>query len=139
VVTTSPDQSVRITSTASSSMSSRSSVSGQEPPTTCSLSASPLPTPRTKRLSWRSALVAAAWAMTAGCVRIMGQVTAVVTGSRHTWESAPITDQTNGLSPCSSFQGWKWSEIHSASNPASSAIRAWSSSSPGVNSSLDRK
>jgi hypothetical protein len=41
--------------------------------------------------------------------------------------------------PCSPFQGWKWSEIHSAWKPASSAARAWASSSPGVNSSVARK
>ena len=52
-------------------------------------------------------MVAAAWAITAGWMRTVGQVTAVVTGSRASpAASAPITDQTNGLSPCSSFHGW---------------------------------
>jgi len=66
----------------------------------CSLRASPLPTPRQKGRSPSStALVAAAWAMIAGWVRIVGQVTAVVTGRLHTCDSAPIIDQTKGLSP----------------------------------------
>lgn len=43
--------------------------------------------------------------MIAGCIRMVGQVTAVDTGSEVTWESAPITPQTKGLWPCSSFQG----------------------------------
>jgi hypothetical protein len=72
----------------------------------CSLSASPDPTPSANRPSRRTALVAAAWAITAGWIRTVGQVTAVVIGSRHAWESAPIIDQTNGLCPCSSFHGW---------------------------------
>ena len=71
-----------------------------------------------------TALVAAACATIAGWIRIVGQVTAVVTGSVQTWLIAPIIDQTNGLWPCSSFHGWKWSEIHSASNPASCGQRA---------------
>ena len=36
----------------------------------------------------------------------VGQVTAVCTGSEVAWASAPITDQTKGLWPCASFQGW---------------------------------
>ena len=40
-------------------------------------------------------------------LRSVGQVTPVVTCMPGTWvASAPITDQTNGLWPCSSFQGW---------------------------------
>ena len=72
----------------------------------CSLSASPEPTPSWKRPSWRIRLVAAAWAMIAGWVRTVGQVTPVVTGSAVASASAPIIDQTNGLWPCSSFHGW---------------------------------
>ncbi len=86
-----------------------------------------------------TAAVAAAWATTAGWMRTVGQVTAVVTGSEQAWEIAPITDQTNGLWPCSSFHGWKWSLIHSASNPAASAAVAWPTSSAGPYSSQDRK
>ena len=37
---------------------------------------------------------------------------------------APITVQTNGLWPCASTHGWKWSEISANSNPASSASHA---------------
>jgi hypothetical protein len=39
-------------------------------------------------------------------MRTVGQVTPVVTGSFVASESAPITDHTNALWPCSSFQGW---------------------------------
>ena len=53
-----------------------------------------------------TAEVAAAWAMTAGWMRVVGQVTAVVTGRSHTCEMAPIIDHTSGLWPCSSFHGW---------------------------------
>jgi hypothetical protein len=105
----------------------------------CSLRASPLPTPRAKRPSSSSALVAAAWAMIAGWMRTVGHVTAVVTGRSHTREIAPIVDHTNGLWPCSSIQGWKWSEIHSAWKPACCARRACSTNAPGPCSSLDRK
>ena len=78
--------------------------------------------------------------MIAGWIRIVGQVTAVVTGRSHTCEIAPIIDHTNGLWPCSSFHGWKWSLIHRLSKPASlgepgllDAARC------GVYSSQDRK
>ena len=67
-----------MTSTASSSISRRTSASGQRSPRMCSLSASPLPTPRVKRPSSRRALVAAAWATIAGWMRTVGQVTPVV-------------------------------------------------------------
>ena len=102
-----PCQSVRITSTASSSISSRTSASGQRSPRMCSLSASPLPTPRVKRPSSSTALVAAAWAMIAGWMRTVGQVTAGGDRQRRSPAAiAPITDHTNGLWPCSSFHGW---------------------------------
>jgi hypothetical protein len=44
-------------------------------------------------------LVAAAWATIAGWIRTVGQVTAVVTSSRHACPIAPIIDQTNELWP----------------------------------------
>src|SRR5947209_272977 len=128
-----------MTSTASSSISRRTVADGHGSPKMCSLSASPVPTPSVKRPSSSTALVAAACATIAGWIRVVGQVTAVVTGSRQTWLSAPIVDQTSGLWPWLSIHGWKWSEIHSASKPASSARRAWSSRSAGPNSSDDRK
>ena len=105
----------------------------------CSLSASPLPTPKVKRPSRSTAEVAVAWARIAGWIRIDGHVTAVVIGSRVTCDKAPIIDQTNALWPCSSFHGWKWSLIQRAWNPARSAIRACSSNCAGLDSSLDRK
>ena len=71
--------------------------------------------PSRNRPGMRVAVVAAAWAMIAGCVRTVGHVTAVthpivlVAAAR-----PPSTAHTNGLWPCSSFQGWKWSEIQPA-------------------------
>ena len=128
-----------MTPTASSSISRRSSADGQRSPRMCSFSASPVPTPSVNLPSVSSADVAAAWATTTGCWRTSGHVTAVVMGNDVAWETAPITDHTNGLWPCSSSQGWKWSEIHRASNPASSASRAWRTRSAGPYSSQDRK
>ncbi len=70
---------------------------------------------RASELGWGTAhgfnarieAVAAAWAMIAGWIRIVGQVTAVVTGMPLAWAAiAPIIDHTNGLCPCSSFHGW---------------------------------
>ena len=66
-------------------------------------------------------------------------VTAVVTGSEQACERAPITPQTNGLWPCSSFHGWKWSLIHSASKPACSASTRLLDQLLGSYSSLLRK
>jgi hypothetical protein len=37
--------------------------------------------------------------MIAGWIRVVGQVTAVVTGSLVTWEIAPITDQRSWTAP----------------------------------------
>ena len=44
--------------------------------------------------------------MIAGWMRTVGHVTPVVTGSVVASARAPITDHTNALWPCSSFQGW---------------------------------
>lgn len=65
-----------------------------------------MPTPSRNRPCVITALVAAACATTAGCVRTVGQVTAVWMGSDTASESAPITDHTNGLWPCASCHGW---------------------------------
>jgi hypothetical protein len=120
-------------------MSSRSSADGHRLPVMCSFSASPLPTPSVNRPPVSSPEVAAAWAVIAGCTRIVEQVTAVVTGRLVAAEIAPITDQTKLLCPCSSSQGWKWSEIHKPSKPACSASSAWRTSSCGGCSSEARK
>jgi len=85
------------------------------------------------------AAVAAACATVAGGWRMRGHVTAVVMGSEVAWDRASITDHTCPLWPCSSSQGWKWPEIHSASKPASSASLACRTSSCGGYSSEDRK
>ncbi len=66
-----------------------------------------MPLPSVNLLPVSSAEVAAACATIAGCWRTSGQVTAVVTGSDVAWDTAPITDHTNPLCPCSSSQGWK--------------------------------
>ena len=49
----------------------------------------------------------------------------------------PRTDQTNGLCPCRSIHGWKWSEISANGIPAASAATAFSTRSAGVVSSLE--
>jgi len=45
--------------------------------------------------------------MTAGWIRGVGQVTAVVIGRLLTWEIAPMKDQTKLDCPCASNHGWK--------------------------------
>ena len=65
-----------------------------------------MPTPSEKRPWCMTPLVAAAWATIAGWMRTVGQVTPVVTGRLVASASAPITDHTNALWPCSSFHGW---------------------------------
>ena len=65
--------------------------------------------------------VAAACATIAGCVRIGGHVTPVPSRIRSVaCAIPPITLQTNGLCPCASTQGWKWSLISANVKPASS-------------------
>ncbi len=66
--------------TASSSISLRTSAAGQGWPVTCSFSASPVPTPRLNLPSVSRPAVAAACAMIAGWILVVGQVTAVVIG-----------------------------------------------------------
>ncbi|GAB7102652.1 hypothetical protein JCM4814A_09660 [Streptomyces phaeofaciens JCM 4814] len=63
------------------------------------MSASPVPTPSRKRPPSCTALVSAAWAITAGWVRTSGQVTAVSTGHETAWDRAPITDHTKRALP----------------------------------------
>ena len=99
----------------------------------------PAAQPKVKRPRVSRADVAAAWATSAGWMRMIGQVTAVVMGSEEAWEIATMTDHTKLDWPCSSSQGWKWSDIHSASKPACSASLACLTSSAGSYSSEDRK
>ncbi|CAN5117443.1 hypothetical protein BH24ACT10_BH24ACT10_18360 [soil metagenome] len=66
-----------------------------------------MPTPSEKRPWNIAAVVAAAWATTAGWIRTTGAVTAVA----HRMVAvrvamAPSTLQTNGAWPWASFQGW---------------------------------
>ncbi len=93
-------------STASRSMSWRSSALGHPPPTTCSLRLSPAPSPSEKRPWDKSCMVAAFCAITVGWYRRIGQVTKVMRGIREVaWEAAPSTDQAYGEWPCSSSHG----------------------------------
>lgn len=98
-----------------------------------------MPTPRVNRPPSSTLEVAAAWAVTTGCIRTVGQVTSVVTGSSTVRDRAPIIDHTKGLLPWAFVHGWKWSEMARRVKPASAARRAWRSSWSGVNSSQDRK
>ena len=80
---------------------------GQAVPTMCSFNASPEPTPRRKRPSKSTAAVAAAWATTAGWIRTIGAVTAVVQRTLRVRAAiAPSSPHTNGDEPCASCQGW---------------------------------
>jgi hypothetical protein len=73
---------------------------------------SPVPTPRKNRPGIIAATVAEACAMMAGWMRVVGHVTHVPSGRlRVACATAPMTLQTNGLCPCASIQGWKWSEM----------------------------
>ena len=68
-------------STASASISRRTSTGGHLAPVTCSFRFSPVPTPRKKRPGIMAATVAAACATIAGWVRMIGHVTPVPTVS----------------------------------------------------------
>jgi hypothetical protein len=96
-----------MTSIASSSISRRTGVDGHWSPKTCSLSASPLPTPKKNRPGMRQPAVAAAWATRPGCMRTVGQVTPVPSRIRSVAVAMPpTTAHTKGLWPCSRIQGW---------------------------------
>ena len=70
------------------------------------MSASPLPMPKRNRPGAMSSDVAVACASTAGWIRYVGQVTAVVISRLVVAAMAPMTDHTNGLSPWASIHGW---------------------------------
>ena len=96
-----------MTSTASSSMASLTPGGGQRSPRMCSLRASPDPTPKKNRPSNSNDVVAVAWAMIAGWMRMMGQVTPTPTRSRSVVAAIPpSTDHTNGLWPWAVTHGW---------------------------------
>ena len=65
-LTTFPLNSLLMTSMASNIIAERTPISGHSPPMTCSLSASPAPSPSQKRPGNMAPSVAAACAMTAG-------------------------------------------------------------------------
>jgi hypothetical protein len=76
--------------------------------------------------------------MIAGWIRNVGHVTPVpILAPSVTVAMAPMTDHTNGLLPCRSVHGWKWSEIMKSANPDSLASCALRTSSGAVNSSLE--
>jgi len=96
-----------MTAMASRSMSWRTGAGGQWSPRMCSFRFSPLPRPRKNRPGIMAVAVAAAWAMIAGWMRNVGQVTPVP--SRRllvAWEMAPMTDHTNEAWPWWSTHGW---------------------------------
>jgi hypothetical protein len=104
----------------------------------CSFRFSPVPTPSRKRPGISAALVAAACAMIAGWMRIVGHVTPVPSHARSvTCAIPPITLHTKGEFPCRSVHGWKWSEIIRKSKPAASALAAFATSCGGPCSSDD--
>ena len=66
-----------------------------------------MPNPRKNRPGIIVAAVADAWAMIAGWMRTVGQVTPVPTRRLWVaWAIAPNTLHTNGLWPWRSIQGW---------------------------------
>ncbi len=94
-------------STASSNISRRTAGGGHRVPMTCSLSASPVPSPRKNRPSNSSDVVAAACAITAGWMRTIGHVTPTPTCMRSVLAAMPpSTLHTNGLCPCADTHGW---------------------------------
>ena len=86
-----------------------------------------------------TAVVAAAWAMIAGWMRIVGQVTAVVTGSCMACDSAPITLPHERALPLLVVPRMEVVVDPQRLEPARSAARACSTSSRGAYSSQDRK
>ena len=118
-------------STASNMRSIRSGASGQYWATMCSLRASPEPIPSQCRPGNSAAVVAEAWATTAGCHRKLGVVTP---GPRSPVVCSPIaarTLQTKGACPCSGVHGWKWSAAMTPEKPWLSAWTARSTASRG--------
>ena len=104
-----------MTSIASSRRSWRTSVSGQRSPRMCSLRFSPLPTPRKKRPGeqrrrGRGGLGDDRRVDPRGRAGDAGRRPR---SARSPAATPPSTAQTNGLLPCWSTQGWKWSEIES--------------------------
>src|SRR2546421_2372776 len=71
-------------------------------------------------------------------MRMIGHVTPVPIRRRSVaCAMPPRTDHTNGLSPCASIHGWKWSLTHAVVNPTSSARAAARTISLGPSSSLE--
>ena len=65
-----------------------------------------------------AAVVAAAWAMIAGWMRVVGQVTPVMTGiDSVTCDTAPRVAQTKGEFPCRSTQGLSLIHISEPTRP----------------------
>src|ERR1700722_4183102 len=90
------------------------------------------------RLGYRQAMVAKAWATTAGLYRKGGGGTEVP--STILWVRSPtavIQASENGACPPLCRHGWKWSLTVALSMPCSSAATASSTSSRGANCSAD--
>ncbi len=102
---------------------------------TCSLSASPAPTPSQVRPVYIDSRVAAACATTAGWKRKLGQVTPGPRSPRVRSPTAASTDQTKLASPCAGTQVWKWSAAMQPEKPCSSARAVYRTASAGANCS----
>ena len=130
----------RISSTASSSRPSRSEKPGHSIAVAgTSFTDSPVPTPTKTRPGARFSIVAKACASTDGWKRIVGVDDARADAGRAVVvaASAPSHGRAAGACPPVCRNGWKWSETATLSNPASSARRAYPSSSEAGNCSAD--
>src|SRR5690606_20272372 len=109
--------------------------SGQYPPITCSLRASPEPSPSQVRPGYVASNVAAACATSAGCCRNDGHVTPGPRSPVVCSANDASTLHTNGDCPCAGTHGWKWSAAICPENPCRSASSAISMASLGENCS----
>ena len=121
---TDASKSFLMSSTASNIRRDRSPASGQYCAMTCSLSASPEPTPSQVRPGYMASRVAAACATIAGWNRKLGQVTPGPRSPRVRSPTAVSTFHTKDACPCAGTHGWKWSAAMQPLNPCSSAS-AW--------------
>ena len=102
---------------------------------TCSLSASPAPTPSQERPGYIDSSVAAACATMAGCQRKLGHTTPGPMSPTVRSPTAVSTFQTNADSPCCGTHGWKWSAAMQPEKPCSSAYAVSATASAGGNCS----
>ena len=106
----------------------------------CSFRRSPVPTPRKNRPGIKAAAVAAAWAMIAGWIRIVGHVTPVPTRDplRRVRRSPPGRPRRTGSGPGGRSTGGSGRRSGRTRTRAASAMTACSTRARGSCSSLDR-